>query len=104
MDKGQAPDPEHVYTDKENCKGTAAKVPEQPNGCDCGLYVMHFAKTFLSKADEILRHIEKVSERCFWCDRLTQRLIRTRRLLRNLPATLTGFGTQQKPSRAEPRC
>ena len=53
-----------VFVDKENCKGTSAKVPEQPNGCDCGLYVMHFAEIFLRKASQVLACFEKVCTTC----------------------------------------
>ena len=32
-----------------NCSITAAfQVPVQPNHCDCGVYLIHFAETFLS--------------------------------------------------------
>ncbi|KAI0081593.1 hypothetical protein K474DRAFT_1768509 [Panus rudis PR-1116 ss-1] len=38
-------------------KGKSALVPFQPNFCDCGLYVLHFAKTFLSNPTRYTRLI-----------------------------------------------
>ena len=64
-----------VHIDKENCKGSSAKVPEQPNGCDCGLYVLHFAEMFLRKASDIMQCFEKVGRvtSCMYEHRLSFR-------------------------------
>ncbi|KAG6833437.1 hypothetical protein H0H87_006803 [Tephrocybe sp. NHM501043] len=34
--------------DTSNSVGRQAQVPVQPNFCDCGLYLLHFAQTFIS--------------------------------------------------------
>ncbi|KAG8972431.1 hypothetical protein FRC05_010024 [Tulasnella sp. 425] len=34
--------------------GKYVKVPYQPNHVDCGVYLLHFAETFVAKADEII--------------------------------------------------
>lgn len=69
---------DQIFTDKENCKGTAAKVPEQPNGCDCGLYVMHFAEVFFKKAAEVMSVVDKVSLLAsLYSDAATEKLCRT---------------------------
>ncbi|KAL0563850.1 hypothetical protein V5O48_018212, partial [Marasmius crinis-equi] len=34
--------------------GKHAQVPTQPNFCDCGIYVLHFARTFVEKTDHLL--------------------------------------------------
>jgi Ulp1 family protease len=36
------------------------KVPQQPNGYDCGIYVVHFAKTFFSDAETYTKHIQVI--------------------------------------------
>nr|GAT60133.1 predicted protein [Mycena chlorophos] len=34
-----------------------ALVPQQPNFCDCGLYLLHFAQTFISRPEDFVRII-----------------------------------------------
>ncbi|KAG8919006.1 hypothetical protein FRC01_001528, partial [Tulasnella sp. 417] len=34
--------------------GKYVKVPYQPNHVDCGVYLLHFAETFIAKADQII--------------------------------------------------
>ncbi|KAJ3527118.1 hypothetical protein NMY22_g9899 [Coprinellus aureogranulatus] len=47
--------------DKKNVVSTAdiqlkqVNVPTQPNFCDCGLYLLHLAQTFISDAENLLR-------------------------------------------------
>ncbi|KAJ3537073.1 hypothetical protein NMY22_g5752 [Coprinellus aureogranulatus] len=47
--------------DKKNARLTAniqlkqVNVPTQPNFCDCGLYLLHLAETFISDAERLLR-------------------------------------------------
>ncbi|KAI5830763.1 hypothetical protein K523DRAFT_336513 [Schizophyllum commune Tattone D] len=38
-------------------KGKMASVPVQPNFCDCGVYLIHFFRTFLSDPESFLRTI-----------------------------------------------
>ncbi|TRM64160.1 hypothetical protein BD626DRAFT_547865 [Schizophyllum amplum] len=38
-------------------KGKMASVPVQPNFCDCGIYLIHFFRTFLSDPNFYLRQI-----------------------------------------------
>jgi len=38
-------------------KGKQALVPSQPNFCDCGLYLLHFAETFMKDPDRYCRLI-----------------------------------------------
>ncbi|KAL1745266.1 hypothetical protein HDZ31DRAFT_36807 [Schizophyllum fasciatum] len=38
-------------------KGKMASVPVQPNFCDCGVYLIHFFRTFLSDPELYLRNI-----------------------------------------------
>jgi Ulp1 family protease len=33
------------------------QVPEQPNHCDCGIYLLHFAKTFMKDPHRYVRQI-----------------------------------------------
>jgi hypothetical protein len=40
------------------------QVPQQPNGYDCGIYVVHFAKTFFSDADIYTTHILVIKILC----------------------------------------
>lgn len=42
-------------------KGKEALVPTQPNFCDCGLYLLHFARTFLNDPDKFKHMICTVS-------------------------------------------
>ncbi|KZV59976.1 cysteine proteinase [Peniophora sp. CONT] len=34
-----------------------AEVPTQPNSCDCGLYVLHFARRFMMNPNDIVNYI-----------------------------------------------
>lgn len=38
-------------------RGITAKVPKQPNHCDCGVYLLHYAEMFLSDPDSFLDDI-----------------------------------------------
>ena len=61
VDKNKVPDEGQVYVDgKENCSGVNAPVPIQHNYSDCGLYVMHFAETFLKKTADVLDFVGSV--------------------------------------------
>ena len=61
VDKLKAPSAEQVYLGKGNCEGLDTPVPTQHNYSDCGLYVMHFAETFLTKTSEVLHFVNLVS-------------------------------------------
>ncbi|KAF9257503.1 cysteine proteinase [Marasmius fiardii PR-910] len=39
--------------------GKFAQVPMQPNFCDCGIYLLHFVRTFVSKTDHLVRVITR---------------------------------------------
>ncbi|KAG7088240.1 hypothetical protein E1B28_012254 [Marasmius oreades] len=39
--------------------GKYAQVPLQPNFCDCGIYLLHFVRTFVSKTDHLVKVITK---------------------------------------------
>lgn len=39
------------FDNPSGTKGKQALVPFQPNHCDCGLYLLHFARTFISDPD-----------------------------------------------------
>ncbi|KAF9046438.1 hypothetical protein BJ165DRAFT_1163354 [Panaeolus papilionaceus] len=40
-----------------NCESKIAAVPIQPNFCDCGLYLLHFAKVFMNDPAGYFKHI-----------------------------------------------
>ncbi|KAK1236152.1 hypothetical protein PQX77_000603 [Marasmius sp. AFHP31] len=42
-------------TDITKPAGKYAQVPLQPNFCDCGLYLLHFARTFVEKTDYLVK-------------------------------------------------
>ena len=45
----EAMDKEKLMPKFRRIPGVHAKVPEQPNHCDCGIYMLHYLETFLSK-------------------------------------------------------
>ena len=49
------------FDNPSEAKGKKAQVPVQPNYCDCGLYLLHFAKMFLSDPDKFKNLICAVS-------------------------------------------
>lgn len=53
------------YPKKEELRCRSLKVPEQKNGCDCGVFVLAFVKHFLSNLPEVLTddHIEQLTQR-----------------------------------------
>lgn len=61
VDKLKVPSTEQVYVGKENCECLDTPVPTQHNYSDCGLYVMHFAETFLTKTAKVLEFVNLVS-------------------------------------------
>ncbi|KIM89078.1 hypothetical protein PILCRDRAFT_84870 [Piloderma croceum F 1598] len=48
--KMEAKDKKNIV-DSSDAKGCQAFVPVQPNFCDCGLYLLHFAKTFVKRPE-----------------------------------------------------
>ncbi|KAL0579200.1 hypothetical protein V5O48_002823 [Marasmius crinis-equi] len=50
--------------------GRHAQVPTQPNFCDCGLYVLHFARTFVERADRLLQTLVEESKHRAQVDRV----------------------------------
>ncbi|SJX60448.1 uncharacterized protein SRS1_11777 [Sporisorium reilianum f. sp. reilianum] len=41
----------------------SAQVPEQPNFCDCGIYLLHYIHRFFSKPDEMLKLTVEAKDR-----------------------------------------
>ncbi|KAG9004608.1 hypothetical protein FRB90_010826 [Tulasnella sp. 427] len=50
----EARDKRNAQIPKITNNGKYVKVPYQPNHVDCGVYLLHFAETFVAKADEIV--------------------------------------------------
>ncbi|GAA5979361.1 hypothetical protein JCM5350_003880 [Sporobolomyces pararoseus] len=45
------------WTAANEVKGIAVRVPQQPNFCDCGLYILHFVEKFLANPLQMTEYI-----------------------------------------------
>ncbi|KII86918.1 hypothetical protein PLICRDRAFT_273907 [Plicaturopsis crispa FD-325 SS-3] len=54
--KMEARDKKHIE-ETTDAVGKQANVPTQPNFCDCGVYLLHFAKTFMENPEHFARLI-----------------------------------------------
>jgi Ulp1 family protease len=47
----------NVQVDKERIGYITAKIPHQPNHCDCGVYLLHYIETFYKDPQRYLGYI-----------------------------------------------
>ncbi|KAG4306493.1 hypothetical protein PORY_000481 [Pneumocystis oryctolagi] len=53
----EAKDKRDLELDKANIAGIHAKVPQQSNYCDCGVFLLHYVEQFLNDPDRVLPFI-----------------------------------------------